>query len=84
MPSRYSSDATRSDGQELAENLGCDFREIAIEPMVETFGVALTPGFDGREPELTEEHVQARLLGVLLMALSNQFGCLLVAHVTTS
>src|SRR5205085_1871843 len=45
MPSRYSSEATRGDGQRLAENLGCDFREIAIEPMVEAFGNALAPSF---------------------------------------
>jgi len=79
MPSRYSSDATRADARRLAENLGCDFREIPIEPMVETFAGALAPSFAEREPDLTEENVQARIRGVLLMALSNKFGWLLVA-----
>jgi NAD+ synthase (glutamine-hydrolysing) len=79
MPSRYSSDGTRSDARRLAEGLGCDFREIPIGPMVETFGAALADSFAGRDPDLTEENVQARVRGTLLMALSNKFGWLLVA-----
>ena len=79
MPSRYSSEGTRSDARRLAESLGCEFREIAIGPMVDTFGAALADSFAGREPDLTEENVQARIRGILLMALSNKFGWLLVA-----
>ncbi len=79
MPSRYSSEGTRGDAQRLAEALGCDFREIAIEPIVEQFIGALAPSFEGREPDLTEENLQARVRGTLLMALSNKFGWLLVA-----
>ncbi len=79
MPSRYSSEGTRTDAQRLAESLGCDFREIPIGPMVEAFGGALTESFAGRDPDLTEENVQARIRGTLLMALSNKFGWLLVA-----
>jgi NAD+ synthase (glutamine-hydrolysing) len=79
MPSRYSSEATRADARRLAENLGCDFREIAIEPTVETFRGALEASFEGREPDLTEENIQARIRGVLLMALSNKFGWLVIA-----
>jgi NAD+ synthase (glutamine-hydrolysing) len=79
MPSRYSSEGTRTDARRLAESLGCDFREIAIEPMVETFLEALAPSFEGRDPDLTEENLQARIRGVILMALSNKFGWLLVA-----
>jgi NAD+ synthase (glutamine-hydrolysing) len=79
MPSRFSSEATQSDAQRLAANLGCDFREIPIEPMVEAFLSALAPSFEGREPDLTEENLQARIRGVILMALSNKFGWLLVA-----
>ncbi len=79
MPSRYSSDATRTDARRLAEALGCDFREIPIEPMVETYVAALAPSFEGRAPDLTEENLQARIRGTLLMALSNKFGWLLVA-----
>jgi NAD+ synthase (glutamine-hydrolysing) len=79
MPSRYSSEGTRGDAQRLAENLGCDFREIAIEPIVESYIAALAPSFEGREPDLTEENLQARIRGTFLMALSNKFGWLLVA-----
>ncbi|TML97410.1 MAG: NAD+ synthase [Actinobacteria bacterium] len=79
MPSRYSSEGTRGDAQRLAENLGCDFREIAIEPIVESLLAALAPHFAGREPDLTEENLQARARGVILMALSNKFGWLLIA-----
>jgi NAD+ synthase (glutamine-hydrolysing) len=79
MPSRYSSEGTRGDAQRLAENLGCDFREIAIEPVVENFIGALAPSFADVAPDLTEENLQARARGVILMALSNKFGWLLVA-----
>ncbi|MFL5962845.1 MAG: NAD+ synthase [Gaiellaceae bacterium] len=79
MPSRYSSDATRGDGQKLAESLGIDFREIAIEPMVEAYNAALAEAFTGRENDLTEENLQARIRGTLLMALSNKFGWLVIA-----
>ena len=79
MPSRYSSEGTRGDAQRLAESLGVDFREIAIEPMVETYTSALAASFDGREPDLTEENLQARIRGTLLMALSNKFGWLVIA-----
>jgi NAD+ synthase (glutamine-hydrolysing) len=79
MPSRYSSGGTRGDAQRLAESLGCDFREIPIEPMVEAYLEALAPHFAGRDPDLTEENLQARIRGTLLMALSNKFGWLLVA-----
>jgi len=79
MPSRYSSEGTRGDARRLAECLGCDFREIPIEPIVETFVGALAPSFAERAPDLTEENVQARIRGVLLMALSNKFGWLLIA-----
>ncbi|HEY6053584.1 MAG TPA: nitrilase-related carbon-nitrogen hydrolase, partial [Gaiellaceae bacterium] len=47
MPSRYSSEGTRDDARRLAENLGCEFREIAIEPMFEAFAAALAPHFEG-------------------------------------
>jgi len=79
MPSRYSSEGTRTDAQRCAESLGCDFREIPIGPMVESFGAALASSFAGRDADLTEENVQARIRGTLLMALSNKFGWLLVA-----
>jgi len=79
MPSRYSSEGTRGDAQRLAESLGTDFREIAIGELAETFDRVLGPHFEGRESDLTEENLQARIRGVLLMALSNKFGWLVVA-----
>jgi NAD+ synthase (glutamine-hydrolysing) len=79
MPSRYSSEGTRTDARRLAESLRCDFREISIEPMFEAFTEALREEFAGREPDLTEENLQARIRGTLLMALSNKFGWLVVA-----
>src|SRR6266542_1171238 len=79
MPSRYSSDATRTDARRLAEGLGCSFVEIPIASIVDAFDAALAEPFAGKEPDLTEENIQARARGVLLMALSNKFGWMLVA-----
>ena len=79
MPSRYSSPETRADARALAENLGVDFRELPIDEIYEAHERALHESFAGRETDLTEENLQARIRGVLLMALSNKFGWLLVA-----
>src|SRR6059036_3905073 len=79
MPSRFSSEGTRADARRLAESLGCPFLEIPIGSIVDAFGAALADAFAGREPDLAEENVQARARGVLLMALSNKFGWMLVA-----
>ena len=79
MPSRYSSEGTRDDAREVSENLGVDFREIPIEAVVGSFAEALAGSFAGREPDLTEENLQARVRGTLLMALSNKFGWLVVS-----
>jgi NAD+ synthase (glutamine-hydrolysing) len=74
MPSRYSSEGTRGDAQRLAENLGCDFREIPIEEIVVAFDQALG-GLEG----LAAENLQARARGTMLMALSNTNGWLVLA-----
>jgi len=79
MPSRYSSEETRRDARLLAESLGTDFRELPIDEIVQAFEGVLAPSFAGREPDLAEENLQARVRGVLLMALSNKFGWLVVA-----
>jgi NAD+ synthase (glutamine-hydrolysing) len=79
MPSRFSSDATRTDARRLAENLGIDFREIPIDAIVTGFERAVAPSFGDLPRDLTEENLQARTRGVLLMALSNKFGWLVVA-----
>ncbi|HSM66303.1 MAG TPA: NAD+ synthase [Ilumatobacteraceae bacterium] len=74
MPSRYSSDHSKSDAQLLAENLGIDFRTISIEPAFQAYLDMLGPSFEGRDPGLTYENIQSRCRGQLLMALSNEFG----------
>jgi NAD+ synthase (glutamine-hydrolysing) len=79
MPSRYSSEATRSDAKRVAESLGVHYGEIPIEPIVEAVTAALAPVFSGTEPGIAEENVQARVRGLLVMALSNKFGWLALA-----
>ncbi|MEJ7891089.1 MAG: NAD+ synthase [Solirubrobacteraceae bacterium] len=78
MPSRYSSEGTRSDAKVLADNLGVELLEIAIEPAFAAIEGMLAPAFAGREPDLTEENLQARIRGNLLMALSNKFNWLVL------
>jgi NAD+ synthase (glutamine-hydrolysing) len=79
MPSRYSSDATRSDARTVAESLGCTFREIPIETIVQAFHDTLASEIDGGLAGLAAENLQARARGVLLMALSNTYGWLVVS-----
>jgi NAD+ synthase (glutamine-hydrolysing) len=79
MPSRFSSEATRGDARRLAEGVGAHFLELPIEPVVESFLETLAPVFAGREPDTTEENLQARARGVVLMGLSNKFGWLVIA-----
>ena len=79
MPSRYSSDETRSDARAVAESLGCAFREIPIEATVRAFHDALGEEIEGGLAGLAAENLQARVRGVLLMALSNTFGWLVVS-----
>jgi NAD+ synthase (glutamine-hydrolysing) len=78
MPSRYSSSGTRDDAKVLADNLGVELHEIAIGPSMEVYDDMLAPQFEGREPDITEENLQARIRGNLLMALSNKFGWLVL------
>src|SRR5205807_4139267 len=63
----------------VAENLGADFRELPIDGIYDAFEHTLAETFTGRESDLTEENIQARIRGVLLMALSNKFGWLVIA-----
>jgi NAD+ synthase (glutamine-hydrolysing) len=74
MPSRYSSDHSKSDAARLAGNLGLDYRTIPIEPAFAAYLDMLAPSFEGRPPGLTQENIQSRCRGQLLMALSNEFG----------
>ncbi|MBN2126267.1 MAG: NAD+ synthase [Deltaproteobacteria bacterium] len=79
MPSPYTSDMSREDAERLAGNLGIDFREIPIEGIYDAFRTALAPAFEGLEEDETEENIQARIRGTLLMALSNKYGALLLS-----
>ena len=78
MPSRYTSDGTRSDAERLANNLGIDFKEIPISSPMGVYDDVLVPHFAGRDPDITEENLQARIRGNILMALSNKFGWLVL------
>jgi NAD+ synthase (glutamine-hydrolysing) len=78
MPSGFSSPETRADARRLAETLGTPFLELPIEQVVESLRDVLAEPFAGLEPNEAEENLQARVRGVLLMALSNKFGWLVV------
>ena len=79
MPSRFSSEGTRADARGVAESLGCDFQEIGIEDVVEAYHDVLRKPFAGPLKGLAAENLQARVRGVLLMALSNTYGWLVVS-----
>ncbi len=78
LPSRYSSDASESDARELAENLGIGYDVLPIEEPFKAILGVMEPVFEGRQPDVTEENIQARIRGTLLMAYSNKFGSLLL------
>ncbi|MBJ7518582.1 MAG: NAD+ synthase [Solirubrobacteraceae bacterium] len=78
MPSPYSSSGTRGDAHVLAEQLGVELLELPIESVMRAYDEVLAAPFAGREPDLTEENLQARIRGNLLMALSNKFGWLVL------
>jgi NAD+ synthetase len=79
LPSPYSSQDSLDDARKLAENLGCRFEVIPISDLFDSFRRSLEPLFVGFEEDLTEQNLQARIRGNLLMALSNKFGHLLLA-----
>jgi NAD+ synthase (glutamine-hydrolysing) len=78
LPSAISSQHSRDDARILAENLGIRFETIAIADAVAACEGSLGPVFAGRPRDVTEENIQARVRGVLMMALSNKFGSLLL------
>jgi NAD+ synthase (glutamine-hydrolysing) len=78
MPSPYSSPETQEDARTLARNLGVEVIELPIGPAMEAYAQALDGTFDGRDHDITEENLQARIRGNLLMALSNKFGWLVL------
>ncbi|MDP4603087.1 MAG: NAD+ synthase [Solirubrobacteraceae bacterium] len=78
MPSQFSSEGTYSDAVQLAELLGVELLELPIGNLMDGYDALLAPTFDGRAADLTEENLQARIRGNLLMALSNKFGWLVL------
>jgi len=74
MPYRYTASMSVQDARAQAETLGVRYREIPIEPMVEAFMAGLAPEFEGLPRDTTEENIQARCRGVILMAISNKTG----------
>ena len=74
MPSRYTADISNEDAITLANNLGVHFEIISIEPVFESFLQTLAPVFAGKNADITEENLQSRCRGMILMALSNKTG----------
>jgi NAD+ synthase (glutamine-hydrolysing) len=79
MPSRYTASMSNEDAEVLARRLEISFNSVAIEPIFRTYLEALAPLFAGRKPDVTEENLQARIRGMLLMAFSNKTGALLIS-----
>jgi len=79
MPSRYSSEHSVEDARALADNLGIRFDLIPMDDVFAAYLSTLEDVFEGREPDVTEENLQARIRGAILMALSNKFGHLVLA-----
>ncbi len=79
MPSCYSSVGSIDDSVALAENLGVEYTTIPIMPVYDALDEALAPQFEHTQPDSTEENMQARIRGTILMSLSNKFGSLLLA-----
>jgi NAD+ synthase (glutamine-hydrolysing) len=78
MPSQYSSDHSITDARKLAENLNIQYDVVFIEDIFKSFEQALKPLFAGTQFDLTEENIQARIRGMLLMSLANKYGLVLL------
>lgn len=78
MPGPYSSEGSLRDAEQLARNLGIEYRVLPISELYEGYLRALQPAFPGRAMDVTEENIQARVRGGLMMALSNKFGSMLL------
>lgn len=79
MPSRFSSEGSRKDAQALARNLGIECREISIEKPFQAYLDLLTPHFAGKASDITEENLQARIRGMILMGISNKLGYIVLS-----
>lgn len=79
MPSRFSSTGSREDARILADNLGIGLKVVPIKPLHDAYLEVLGPHFEGRPADVTEENIQARIRGNILMAFSNKFGHLVLS-----
>ena len=79
MPSPYTSNESTEDAIEASNLLGCKLDTLSIEPVMTAFGSVLAPVFAGTDADITEENIQSRLRGMLLMALSNKFGAMVLS-----
>ena len=79
MPFRYTAEISKEDAAKQAKTLAVNYQSIPIEPMYQAFENALTDAFSGKETDLTEENLQARIRGTILMALSNKTGKMVLA-----
>jgi NAD+ synthetase len=78
LPSQYSSEHSIRDARELAEKLGIDFEVVPIAKIFDSYRQALAPIFVGKKEDVTEENLQARIRGAILMAFSNKFNRLVL------
>ena len=78
MPSPYTAQMSLDDSRELIANLGCRYDELMIQPAMDVYSQMLTPLFEGKDADTTEENLQARIRGMSLMALSNKFGTIVL------
>ncbi|MBT3656238.1 MAG: NAD(+) synthase, partial [Alphaproteobacteria bacterium] len=79
MPSDYTADISLADAEELADNLGLTLETIALRAGMDAFDSMLEASLEGTEMDVTEENIQSRLRGMILMALSNKFGNMVLA-----
>src|SRR3984957_16852538 len=79
MPGPYSSEGSRADARQLAENLGIELLVLPISPVFQSYRGALADAFRGKPEDITEENLQARVRGNFLMALSNKFGSMVLS-----
>ena len=79
MPSRFSSDHSKSDAKQLAKNLDANFKTVDIDSLFQAYLDVMNVHFDGSNPNVAEENIQSRIRGNILMAFSNKFGSLVLS-----
>ena len=79
MPSRFSSDHSKSDAKQLAKNLDTNFKTVDIDSLFQAYLDIMNIHFDGSDPNVAEENIQSRIRGNILMAFSNKFGSLVLS-----